>query len=102
MISISAIAFQEGELWVVQGIEFDICARASTPAEVPAAFMRAVVENALVNRHLGRTGLNGIKAAPDRFKEMFDNARAVVKAVDDLESPELPVSEMNIRLAQSA
>jgi hypothetical protein len=102
MISINAVAFQEGDIWIVQGIEFDICTRASSPADVPAAFARAVVENAVINRHLGRSGLSGIKPAPSRFKEMFDNARAQVKPVEDLPLGDLAASEVNIRLAQNA
>jgi hypothetical protein len=98
-ITIRAIAFQEGDVWIVQGIEYDICTRAQNPASVPAAFMRAVAENACITQHLGRKPFEGIKPAPTRFKEMFDRAVAQVRAVGDLQLPNVPVSEMDIRLA---
>ena len=101
-ITINAVAFPEGEIWVVQGIEYDICTRAKDPASVPAAFMRAVAENACICEQLGRKPLEGIKPAPDRFKTMFDMARAKVSPVGDLGLPKLPISTMDIRLAQSA
>jgi hypothetical protein len=97
-ITISAVAFEEEGLWVVQGIEFDICAHAKDPAGLPAAFVRAIVENVCITRHLGRTPLQGIKPAPVRFKEMFDEAVTEVRPVKALEVPDLPVAAMDIRL----
>lgn len=96
-IAISAVAFPEDGVWVVQGIEFDICTHAKSPADLPAAFARAIVENACINQHLGREGLEGIKPAPDRFREMFDHAHAEIAAVGDL--PNVPVPVGAIRLA---
>jgi hypothetical protein len=101
-ITINAVAFPEGEIWVVQGIEYDICARASDPASVPAAFMRAIAENACICEQLGRKPLEGIKPAPEHFKAMFDMARAKVSAVGDLGIPTPSVSAMDIRLAKAA
>jgi hypothetical protein len=101
-ITINAVAFPEGEIWIVQGIEYDICARAKDPASVPAAFMRAVAENACICEHLGRKPLEGVRPAPDHFKAMFDMARTKVSAVGDQDLLKLPISAMDIRLAQAA
>ena len=101
-VQIRAIAFQEGDVWVVQGIEYDIAAHASDPAKVPAAFTRAILENAAIAKHLGRKPLEGIKPAPDRYREMFERAstevRPVELAVDS--SPPL-IAAMDIRLAET-
>jgi hypothetical protein len=99
-ITISAVAFEENGVWVVQGIEYDICAHAKDPAGVPMVFGRAVVENACITEHLGRKPLQGIKPAPAKFKEMFDRASTQVNAVKAM--PDLPVAAMNIRLAEHA
>ena len=37
-INISAVAWPEGDQWVIQGIEYDIAAHAASAAEVPKAF----------------------------------------------------------------
>lgn len=80
---VNAIAFQEGELWVVQGIEFDICAHAKDLDGVPNAFVRAVLANVAISEHLGREPLEGIRPAPERFREMFDRSRSEVRPVDE-------------------
>lgn len=99
---IRAVAFQEGDAWVVQGIEYDIAAHAWEPADLPAAFMRAVVDTVMITESLGRRALEGIKPAPDRFREMFDSARAQVVATDSVTPARLPVGGVNIRLATAS
>lgn len=96
---IRAVAFKEGDAWVVQGIEYDIAAHAWEPADLPAAFMRAVVDNVIITESLGRRPLEGIKPAPARFREMFDRAKTQVGPVDDVTPARLPVRGVNIRLA---
>ena len=100
-ITISAVAFEEGGVWVVQGVEYDICAHAKDPAGVPHAFQRAIAENICITRHLGRNPLEGIRPAPPHFKEMFDRAATQVRSVKDHLS-ELPITAMDIRLAEHA
>jgi hypothetical protein len=101
-IKISAVAFEEAGVWVVQGIEFDICTHAKDAAAVPAAFMRAVLENACITQHLGRAPLQGIQPAPERFKMMFDEAVTQVSPVKDLARPHPSIAAIDIRLAGHA
>ncbi len=97
-IHIRAIAFKEGEVWVVQGIEYDIVAHAKDPAALPDAFTRAVIENAFISEQLRGEPMKGIKPAPERFKEMFEQATAAIRAVKPRMSERLPLPEMDIRL----
>jgi hypothetical protein len=71
---INAIAFKEGDAWVIQGIEYDIVAHADDITAVPHAFMRAVMENMVITQHLGRKPLEGIKPAPEHFRSLYDDA----------------------------
>jgi hypothetical protein len=100
-IQVSAVAYQEDGVWIVQGIEYDIVAHASDAAALPSAFMRAVVENACITEHLGRAPLQGIKPAPARFKAMFDRAKAKVTAVGS-EALTPKFGQIDIRLADQA
>jgi len=98
-IHLRAVAFREGDAWIIQGIEYDIVAHAADPADVPDAFMRAVFENVCITKHLGRDQpLQGIKPAPARFAEMFEQARTSLRSLST--PPYLPVTEIDIRLAQ--
>jgi hypothetical protein len=81
-VVVRAVAFREGDLWVVQGIDYDIAATAADPADLPGVFARAVMETICVGEHLGRKALQGVKPAPPRFAQLWDAARSQVRAVD--------------------
>lgn len=97
-IRISAIAFPEGDHWIVQGIEYDIVARASDAGQVPDAFAKAVFENVCITRHLGREPLGGIKPAPERFRLLFERAKTRLSPV----TPRQDGPHVDIRLAEAA
>jgi hypothetical protein len=90
-ILINAVAFQEGEAWVVQGIEYDIVAHAYDVKALPDAFGRAVMENIVITEHLGRRPLEGIKPAPKRFRDLFELARVELRGVGFHEGPNVAV-----------
>jgi hypothetical protein len=99
---ISAVAFQEGDIWIVQGVEYDILARAKEPADLPEAFMRAVAKNFCVASHVTGDPLKGIGPAPKRFREMFDRARARVESVETPSPIDGFKPEVDIRLLAHA
>src|SRR5262245_22221712 len=96
-IHIRAVAFAEGDAWIVQGIDYDIAAHASDPAALPDAFMKAVVENVCISLHLGREPLHGIGPAPRKYQKMFEEAGAVLSPVrqatppDNIPAPQLAI-----------
>jgi hypothetical protein len=71
----NAVAYECDGVWLVQGIEWDIRARAASEEDAPAAFLRAVRERIALDEHLGRKPLQGLRAAPPQFVEMFESAR---------------------------
>jgi hypothetical protein len=89
---IKAVAFKEGEAWVVQGIEYDIVAHANDIAAIPHAFIRAVLENMLITEHLGRRPLEGIKPAPDHFRSLYEDADLEIRPLKkERQSPDIVV-----------
>ena len=100
--TINAVVFREGDLWIIQGIELDIVARASDVADAPEAFMRAVLDNAVITEDLGRPPLAGIRPAPERFRLMFERAKTALSLVQDVTFPRLPVNDVNLRLSSEA
>ena len=90
-IQINAVAFQEGDAWVIQGIEYDIVAHAHDVKALPDAFTRAVIENICITEHLGREPLQGIKPAPDRFRELYERAEVEVRSTHPLDGPSVAV-----------
>ena len=75
VIKIDVVVFldQSGD-WFAQGIQHDIAAHARSPSTLRHAFEKKVLANIIVNRKIGRLGLEGIPPAPIHFKNMFDEA----------------------------
>ena len=91
-LQVNAIAFKEGDAWVVQGIEYDIVAHAYDVVTAPYAFLRAVVENMVITEHLGRNPLEGVKPAPERFRSMYEEAKLEMRPLKkQQEWPEIAV-----------
>ena len=80
---LSAVAYLTEGVWMVQGIEYDIRARALSPDDVPRAITAAVREQIAIDTHLGRQPFEGVKPAPTRFAEMFQKAGDVRAAKVD-------------------
>jgi len=82
---INVLAYQEGSAWIAQCVEYDIYARAENLPKLPAAFGRALAANVCINSELGREGLNGIPAAPEKIRSAFESAK--LRIADGIESP---------------
>ena len=98
---INVIAYQEGDVWIAQGIEFDIVARANSPDAVPAAFSKAFAKTAAISHQLYGAPFTGVGRAPARFKGMFDNAQAQLVPVGLLDYG-VEDTHVDIRLAAAA
>lgn len=100
-VKINIVAYQDGDLWVAQCVEYDISARADSLPKLPRAFSRALAANISVNRELGREGLSGIAPAPDRFRDWFERAQMDVTAREPLPSL-APFHIEELRVAEAA
>jgi hypothetical protein len=78
-ISINAVAFQQGDTWVVQGIQYNLVAVAKNVQDVPTAFLNAIAERIHVAEHLGLDPFEGIGPADERFHKMFEKGTTEVK-----------------------
>ncbi len=95
-IQINAVAFRSDEgAWIVQGIEHDISTFAHDVLDIPTAFERTIMEYVCITTSLGRKPLEGIKAAPERFKAMFDAAENKVMRVN----PKIPGADIRVLVA---
>ena len=80
-IKLHVIAYQESDVWLAQGVEYDILARADSFDLLPQAFSDAVAKTIAIGAALDRAPLDGIKPAPDKFKAML-RASIPVQAMD--------------------
>lgn len=95
-IHVRVVVFEEGEYYIAQCLEYDICTQAKSLKELQKRFALNFFSNIAVCLELGRAPLAGIPKAPKRYWEMFENAQFEVKARDEMQGvvPKLPnVSE---------
>ena len=100
-IELNVVFYEEGDLWVAQAIEFDIAARADKPSKLPRAFERAVMANLVANQELGRQRLEGIPAAPRRFRELFESAHFNLRERGGQTAPPPGIKIGDFRLAEA-
>lgn len=82
-LPISAILFQEGEWWSAQCLEYDIAAQARTLSDLRYELERVLCSHVLVSLENGRRPFDGLKAAPQKYWDMFAGAKLRIEG-DDL------------------
>ncbi len=70
-------AIKGKEVWVAQGLEYDIVAQAPTLERLENRFMRTVLGYFVYAFETKTPVLNGIKPAPKRFWETYQSGRAL-------------------------
>jgi hypothetical protein len=89
-VKIDAVAFKEGDIYIAQGLQYDISAQAATLGELFKKFTLAVVANMAISIDLGRNPLEGIPAAPQKFWEMFEETHVTVDVTPEPASIRTP------------
>ncbi len=78
-IEITVVLYAADGMWVAQGLEFDITARGSSPADASERFNSKVGAELVISFEAGDAiPLSGIDPAPQKFWEMYKNARMSV------------------------
>jgi hypothetical protein len=73
---VNVVAYEADGVWFAQCIEFDVSAWAEHLPDLPDAITKQITATCMINRHLGRRGLEGIPPAPAHFREMLKAAPA--------------------------
>lgn len=104
LIEVNGVVYQDGDVWVAQCVEYDIAAFAKHPTELPRALERALAANVCVNVDLGREALDGIPAAPAKFRQLFERAKLGLTPAPAAPAPskKSPVKVRDLRLAEAA
>lgn len=71
-VTIKAVILDDGDLWAVQCLDYDIAAQGETVHEAIHAFMRTVTAQIYLDVEKGRAPFANIDPAPQEFWEMFD------------------------------
>ena len=80
-MTMRVIIFKEGDVWLAQGLEHDICARGNSLAEVKVMFNLTVK----AEQEERNGDLSDIEAAPEYFHKLWQDAEALGES-----DPEFP------------
>lgn len=76
---VSVLLLREGEVWVAQGLEYDIVGQGKSLKEAIKAFERTCVGQIAIDVEHGSRPLEGIEQAPAEIWEMFDGAHRLTE-----------------------
>ena len=76
---ISVVAFQEGDSWSAQCLEYDIATQASTLPDLYYEVERMLMGHVAVAAKLGREPFAGIGPAPKRYWDLYEHAALTVQ-----------------------
>lgn len=79
-IEISVVAFQAGDYWCAQGLQYDIAAQAKSLPALRRAFEKAVIGHMVVSEELGIEPLQSLGPAPAEFWKLYESAELNVES----------------------
>lgn len=87
LINVDAIAFEDANgMWFGQCIQFDISAHAESLPKLSRALEKKIAANVCLNEKAGRSGLEGIPAAPEKYLEAFRHGEIGLSASHKMKS----------------
>ena len=81
-MAISVIAFQDGDGWTAQCLEYDIAAQAKTLSDLRYELDRVVMSHIAVSDEFGQEPFVGLDPAPQKFWTMYEDAKLRVERED--------------------
>lgn len=81
-LKISAILFQEGEVWSAQCLEYDIATQADSLPNLRYELERVIFAHIAACKNIGREPFEGLPPAPQHFWKMFENSKTRVEGDD--------------------
>jgi hypothetical protein len=81
-IKISAVIFPEGDKYIAQGLEYDICVFGKSVTDAQTRFLRSVISNAAICLEQGKGCMEGIPPAPRRYWDMFKRSDVQLEKLD--------------------
>jgi hypothetical protein len=83
MSEVHIVVYQQGGQWLAQCLEYDIGAQANCVDDVLYELQRALIGRELAAQRFGIDGVEPLPAAPQRFWDMWKQARITVPAEDE-------------------
>jgi hypothetical protein len=80
-VVINAILLEEDGMWVAQCLEFNFVSFAATLDELPRTFMQQIEDQVAADLEAGQSPFFGYKRAPQKYWDMFEEAKRRSKPI---------------------
>ena len=105
VIQVNVLLYRNEDVWIAQGLEYDIVAQGQTIPQVRARFYVTIMTHCHFDATNNREILQGIEKAPEKFWTMFEEAEdAQLKrnhrrlVLDEWKTSLMPVVRANSRV----
>ena len=75
-VTLHVVVFHDGEWWIAQCLEYELCTAKKRLEELPAEIRRFLTVQILGSLELGIDPFSNLLPAPKRFWKMFEHAQA--------------------------
>ena len=82
-LRINVVLVRDGDMWVAQGLEYDIAAQGTTIAETKNAFTRVLCSQVVLDLHHGDSPLAGFEPAPQEYWDRFRKAEPLATHIPE-------------------
>lgn len=83
--SLRVVIFKDGDLWIAQALEHDICARATDLKKLKARFGTVVHLEREHSKRNNKDPFAGIDPAPKHFFDLWEERSGFVQKQDDMQ-----------------
>ena len=87
--TIHAVAFRRGDWWIAQCLEYRLATQTRTLEELPSELERLLTVQVQASRARGGEPFAGFSAAPRRYWQMYERAKARVESVSQPSDPQI-------------
>jgi len=91
---LSVLFIQRDGFWVAQSLELDLAAQGRTFDEAKHAFEQTLIGQIMLDKRAGRTPLDHLPPAPERYWEVFRQVALKSVATEPMAVPDIPPAFM--------
>jgi hypothetical protein len=88
-LRIRMVVFQEGQWWIIHGLDFDFATAVRRLEDVPGEIQRWITGMFAASHELGIQPFHGYSPAPRRFWKMYEQAEPWTEPLPPIEFPQV-------------
>jgi hypothetical protein len=100
-ITVRAVLFREGDVWVAQCLEYDFAAQAKTRKRLQQELQNAIRTQIQMSEESGNEPFAGFAPAPEKYWRMYEAGRALPRKIIDSAAREEDAGVPTLKLVEA-